>query len=1252
MAQPVVQGTPTSGNVATAASSFNITLPTGGVVGELSLIVVYCSSNPYLKIDGYFPVYFGYTSTTWGMFVFAKNLEGNEGTTQTVTSITAPNNLTAKTGIFAWAAYRVSGATGVRGVYVSPIATGTSTAPNPPNMIAPKGSNVYKWIALYAWNGNVAHSTFPTNTVGNQTTNRAAVATTGGGVAIAHSTTAGNTTAFDPATGALAASSPWMALTIGLRPPEANGVDIQPNGMYASDESTPIPPGGSSSIPTDGVSTVMNLQTDINVPGADQDIDSQVEVKPTGQSFTNVASDTENGSRIRWHKRMSIRRGCSLEYDSLNDQYILFGGFNGTERFNDIHVYNAKRYGSKWRKVTTTGTPPTAINLGASAFYVSNGSGHLVIWGGNTGSDSNQMLILNTTTWAWRTVTQTSPPAARSYITKHLVPVQTSASNTDLYLFGGWGSARFNDISKVTVTDTTTAATWTTLKANGTAGNPTIRQGAMCAYDASTSGIIIHGGYSGTAYLTDTWHYSIPGNSFSQLTSAGAALTGRDSMSGAWDSVNRRLWIAGGWTGTAVTTGRNDIYSLAIPLALGTATATIERANASTTADNQAFLAHSSAASLWDPKRRSIVLGQVNGIDGTDKYFYVIDIDDTSQPAGDKAVYGLNIQDTMRAHDAPLPVVDRNRNELVFVGGFASMWDDTTIPDGDHVSDVWSYEPGLNRWRFANRGHRTIPPMEGQLGDYDTHRGRIIQFGGLTGTNLLSDETWSLTSDIYGNYQEARLQPTGTKPADRWLGAAFYDEPNDRMIFTMGRGVSTMYNDVWQLKFSTPTYSTYYFDAHNNTVNGVPEDPQNAWSQEDQPFDGNTPVLNTYLATSDATLGSVNNKYLYARGTTAPTSGGNIASVRVRVVNSRGGGGTQPSMRFYTGGMAERLTATVLGAPAGSGTVSYGQYYALSTPRNGWTWQALRDLEVRIWDGIGDGSLSASFSLIQLQVNTASDNNANGVWSQLSPTGTAPTAAWQPGYAYNYTTRKLYIYGGATAAGDTTYSSQLLVYDTATNAWSTLSPTGGITGRGKSLVVDEFQGRLWSFGGFNGTTVINTYQVLQISSPTAWTTVTPTLASNTVALPMARRSAGHAWMTGRFYLAHGRPVTNGQWFDDTYYLTPNYSVLNNSTLTDAAPKIYFQQVNTVTGLTANTGYNWQSSIILGGVQQSWTNYNNAYTYDFFTDTGRPQITQITATGVVLDGVNPYLQFSAVDPQGQPITYEIMIDTTSNFNSVA
>lgn len=613
----------------------------------------------------------------------------------------------------------------------------------------------------------------------------------------------------------------------------ASDPDIVPRGQYRNDQYTTIAVGGSTF--GDGNANNVWIESDVYSSTPTSATNLNIEVRPTGTAFTG-SSTAYNTARILKETYLPTqRRGASMVYDAKNKRFILFGGYNGTTRFNDVYSLSADDTYARWHKLSPTGTPPTAKNLAGAVFVRGTTSGsvdkaYMVIWGGASPSDLNEMHTLDLTTpdsEVWTTITQTNTPAARSYISQTMATKSTGTNTTDIYLFGGSSVALVNDLQRCTFNvNTPTAVTWTTLAADGAVGSPSRRSGAGMVYDSANDRLIITSGYNDTIYLSDVWQYSLSGAAFTQITPTGTTPGGRENFNIGYDPVNQRAILMGGWQG-ASTSNRNDVIQLSL-----TASSEAWTQIKSNDLINQAILAFSNSASAVDTSRNMLVTATQYGYDGNNKYAYAFNMNDTSATA---PLYGLTIVDYFRGKDAPCNVYNPTRGEYLIINGYGAMDDDATINRGEHVSEIWAYDRTNNKWRYAAKGPFSMPPNEGGLAVYDSANDRIIYFGGLCGVNQRTSDVWQLKADVHGMYHATKLAPTGTPPTPRWFAAGCYDAANQRMVVWGGQSTSAVLSDAFALDLTsgseawssiTPTGSaptgtwqhSFVFDSANNRL--------------------------------------------------------------------------------------------------------------------------------------------------------------------------------------------------------------------------------------------------------------------------------------------------------------------------------------------------------------------------------------------------------------------------------------------------
>lgn len=215
--------------------------------------------------------------------------------------------------------------------------------------------------------------------------------------------------------------------------------------------------------------------------------------------------------------------------------------------------------------------------------------------------------------------------------------------------------------------------------------------------------------------------------------------------------------------------------------------------------------------------------------------------------------------------------------------------------------------------------------------------------------------------------------------------------------------------------------TNYYFDGHGGIT-----DPQSNWTQDANAFDGNFTVgfgsSTAANGTANETPTSTSSGYLQGIGTTAPTSGGAISQVRIRIKSGYDTSGLGVRGTVYTSDLTQTLgTVSTTNGVADS----FSSYVTLTAPSGGWTWAALNNLAVKFWyDHVSD-NYSNKVSGMQLEVTSTTNfahttdvfkrSNKNYTRDTLSsaPTGITDLAVAFDDSAY-----------GNVAADDSTYVNQ------------------------------------------------------------------------------------------------------------------------------------------------------------------------------------------------------------------------------------
>lgn len=158
--------------------------------------------------------------------------------------------------------------------------------------------------------------------------------------------------------------------------------------------------------------------------------------------------------------------------------------------------------------------------------------------------------------------------------------------------------------------------------------------------------------------------------------------------------------------------------------------------------------------------------------------------------------------------------------------------------------------------------------------------------------------------------------------------------------------------------------SYYYFNASTDAVS----DPNGAWGG-----DSGIVTQGTSSFAYTSSTGNTTTNYIFAGGTTAPTSGGTINKVEVRFHSGLfTGSAAVAEIKFYTDNLGELLgthNKTVTGD-------AWSTWLELSTPTGGWTWQKVHDLEFKAYSVAGGGGGWLAIHEIDVSVSVVADGCA------------------------------------------------------------------------------------------------------------------------------------------------------------------------------------------------------------------------------------------------------------------------------------
>ena len=222
----------------------------------------------------------------------------------------------------------------------------------------------------------------------------------------------------------------------------------------------------------------------------------------------------------------SGRDSHAMAYDSTNDKVVLFGGYDGSNKFDDTWTYDTST--DIWTKQNPT-TKPSARRFHAMA-YDSNEKKVVLFGGVGKYSYSDETWTYDTSTDIWTKQNPTTKPSARE---AHAIAYDST--NNKVVLFGGYDSSGYND------------ETWTYDGINWEKQNPTTKPSARLrhamAYDSTNNKVVLFGESGPSGRNDETWTYDGSDWTNENPTTKPSARYGHAM---AYDSTNKEVVLFGG----------------------------------------------------------------------------------------------------------------------------------------------------------------------------------------------------------------------------------------------------------------------------------------------------------------------------------------------------------------------------------------------------------------------------------------------------------------------------------------------------------------------------------------------------------------------------------------------------------------------------------------------------------------------------------------------------------------------------------
>jgi hypothetical protein len=381
------------------------------------------------------------------------------------------------------------------------------------------------------------------------------------------------------------------------------------------------------------------------------------------------------------------REDAGFSYDPVNQQLVLFGGLNGSEQpINDTWLFTV----GAWTQANPSNPPLARSTQGQVWDPVRQ---RTVMFGGGGLNPYNDTWLWDGTNWT-KEVTLNNPTGGfyvnLVYDIQHAQPL----------LFGGQGASGY--VNETWTLGYVYTSSWVQVDAANDPFAPGARYGANAV--TYNGGVLLFGGYNGSASLNDTWQYT--GREWTALSSGG--LPARNYASMVYDGLHSVVLLFGGESGQD-SGPLNDTWTFSS----GTWT--------QATPANQPS-ARSSAAMVYDGANHNVML--FGGSAGTENDTWIWDGNNWTQqtPAT-----------TPPGRTGAAIVFDSTRNQVVMFGGAADNINLTPL------NDTWVWD-GTN---WTSLSPANSPPARSYASMvYDAVHGRVLLFGGRTPNDVYDTWQW------------------------------------------------------------------------------------------------------------------------------------------------------------------------------------------------------------------------------------------------------------------------------------------------------------------------------------------------------------------------------------------------------------------------------------------------------------------------------------------------------------------------------
>jgi hypothetical protein len=462
----------------------------------------------------------------------------------------------------------------------------------------------------------------------------------------------------------------------------------------------------------------------------------------------------------------SPRYEQSAVYDAARDRILVFGGFDGKSRLNDVWSLSL-RGRPRWRPLDPAGPLPTPRSL-HTAIFDPEGDRMVVFSGLTNGTVGDTWSLSLRGRTAWSRTDARAEPRIRWGHTATFDPVRAR-----MVVFGGTPDGYDLD-GELWGLSLSASPIWTDLETPDKPPPP--RRGLTAVHDPVRGRALVFGGYDQLfGFYNDVWILSLVGRPvWTMLRPSGVPPSPREGHAAIYDPLRDRVLVFGGQTDAF--TMSNEVWALSL---------SGEPAWERIVTTGAAPDARTHHTAIYDPTHdRMIIHGGVGSWYKTDVWALSL----SGQPRWTL----LDPTGTPGARFEHSAIYDPIRERMVVFGGL-----DPRLGSGN---DVWALSLGETpAWSPITPTGIEPAGRAAHEAIHDPARDRMVVFGGFSYSPGASpgSEAWAFSLD---HSEWTLLQPAGMAPSATRFHSAVFDPVADRMLVIGGNAS----NDVWELAWGSP----------------------------------------------------------------------------------------------------------------------------------------------------------------------------------------------------------------------------------------------------------------------------------------------------------------------------------------------------------------------------------------------------------------------------------------------------------------